>query len=691
MRKAIIVLAVTTAIVCGVATSRLRERVAAVAPEIGQQIGEKLDARVEMGGVSVSFLPFAAEILDVRLSSRATSVEPFAVIERVRVEPELLSLFFGELAVRKITAKGARFQMLRDDHDGGRSSFVPDRWFAALAKMPFELAVLDSTVLLENSTQDPPNTYRAENLAGTIRSDGDGRIQFSFTGAPLGPGSNGRLELALAPGAGPAGGDGIDLEIDVHRGSAAMLQSAFNILRSSDLRDPVQLSLRTKGFLGERSTETKPAAPLLGTARGSLGVVVAGREERLDLDLEIGIDDSRYQVRSGAGTWGDFRFSPTGWLQRGEPFKLAAKIGIDPFEVGAVVAGFGAPERWRPRGRAERALIRVEGSAAEALVRYETEFPELSFDGWSPKVPVKAGPVAIRGSIAAVNTDISASYTAENLEVGTARVDSLKFGVAYWRDKLGVTSLDTQLFGGTLISSLAIFPKTSSAVAGGGLLRDADAREVFANVAPHFPLDIGGRADVAMQINTGEDAGWWIARLGVHRGKIAGANWAREALAQSLERAGAPDALDAVIKTHRTLFGGDGTRFERVAVDVDHRGGALSLSRVVIDLDGVEFRGKGHVDRDDVLALDGAFWVDEKVAATISAAAPGLARARDGKGHMVLPCSVRAAAGKSELTLSPELVAVLSGAEGAPLALSPVQVGPADFADLAPLRQQFGR
>jgi hypothetical protein len=299
--------------------------------------------------------------------------------------------------------------------------------------------------------------------------------------------------------------------------------------------------------------------------------------------------------------------------------------------------------------------------------------------------------VAITGALAAINADISASYTADNLEVGTARVESLKFGIAYWRDKLSVTSLDTELFGGTLISSLAIFPKTSSEVAGGGLLRDADAREVFRNVAPRFPLDIGGRADVAMQINNGENDGWWIARVGVHRGKIAGENWVREVLAKSLERAGAPDALEALIKTHRSLLGGDGARFERMAVDVDVRGGALSLPRVVIDFDGIEFRGSGSVDPDDVLTLDGAFWVDQKVTTAVAMVAPGLVRARDGNGHTVLPCSVRAAAGKSEITLSPELIAVLGGTEGAPSALSPLEVGPADFADLPPLRQQFGR
>lgn len=690
MRKIILLLAVIAAVLCGIAASSLKSRVVAVAPVIGRELGEKIGARVEFGDVSVSLLPFAAEIDDVRLT--ASNGQPFVVAEKLRFEPKLLSLFLGDLSLRKTTAIGARFQSLRDDRDGRNNSYLPPQWLAKLASIAMDLDVRDGMILLEDSTKGSPRKLEARRIDGSIRSAGDGVLDVALEGAPLGDGSSGRLSARIEPGVGPTGGDKLKVELDVHRGSAEALKGAFRLLKETALRDPVQLSLRAEGLYGERSTEVVPAEPLLGTLRGSVGVVVAGKEERLDLDVEVAVDDTRYQVRGGTGRWGEFSLRPTAWVQSRHPHNLSVKVDVEPFEIEKLASNLGAAERWRLKGRAEQVVLRVTGNAAEPLLRYEMRVPHAAFDAWPESLPIKGGPIAVTGSLLAINTEISASCDARNLEIGTAKVPALQFGVSYWREKLGVTSLDTPLYGGTLLTSYAIYPKTSPRVAGGGLLRDGDAAVVHKNVAPDLPIDLGGRIDVAMQISANDGDPWWVGRVGVHRGRLGGANWAREIIAKALAAAGAPeDAMNRVIVAERPLVGAaEATLFDRIAADVDARGGSISLPRVVVTLSRAQFRGRGAIASDSSIAIDGALWLEDSVAEKLVQVSPAFGRARDAEGRTVLPATVKLTAGGTEISLTPELVAMLTGeGDGAPLA--PVLVRPAHFDDLGPLRQQFGR
>ena len=116
----------------------------------------------------------------------------------------------------------------------------------------------------------------------------------------------------------------------------------------------------------------------------------------------------------------------------------------------------------------------------------------------------------------------------------------------------------------------------------------------------------------------------------------------------------------------------------------------MTLPRVVIEMTGATLRGRGEIAADRSVELTAALWPDAELAASLTSAAPALARARDGDGKPVLPCEVHGAAGRVDIRPSAELRAAL-GASTDVAPLTPVRVAPADFGELARLHKQFGR
>ena len=425
-------------------------------------------------------------------------------------------------------------ELINSPHDKSQETLVSDRLLASLAEIPFAVSVHDGAVVYEDRDDNPPSKLVASAIAGTIRGAVDGALEAKLDGAALGERSKAKLTLRLKPKVGPTGGDDVALEFDVDGGSAAALPAGFLMLRGAELRDPLRLSLRAQGLVGEKSTESQPAQPLLGKLTGSVGVVIARVEDRLDVDVDVALDDSRFQVKGGTGSWGGFRFVPTGWMTRKPPRKVSGRLDVEPFEMAGVAERFGAAERWRPHGLANLTL-RVTGSSIEPLYRYEGTLPETSFNAW-PALPIKAGPTAVHGSLIAINADATASLDATNLQVGTARIDKAVFGFAYWQDKLNVTALDSPLYGGTIDGSVAFFPKISADPQGGMLLHDGDGKAVIENVLPGLPFAIDGRLDTGLQLGFNEQGFWMHGRVGLHRGRIEGANWAARSGARGVER-----------------------------------------------------------------------------------------------------------------------------------------------------------
>ena len=688
MRKILLLLVVAVVVAYAVAAFTLRARVVESAPELARELTEKLDVRIELGDISVSYFPLAAQIKDVRVSGEAAATKPFLYVDSLAVRAKLLPLLQGRFEFGEIVASRPRVELLSDPRDARSSSLVPERLLAALAEIPFSLTVNDGSVLYEDRADDPPSKLLATAIHGTARGNVEGALDAKLEGAALGEHSTTTLALRLKPKVGPTGGDEVALELDIDGASAAALTEGFVMLRGAPLRDPLRLSLRAQGLLGERSTETKPAEPLLGKLTGSVGVAIGHLEDRLELDVEVALDDTRYQVRGGTGSWGGLRFVPTAWISKLTPRKVSGRLEVEPFELAELAGRLGVAERWRPHGIADL-TVRLTGSSIEPLYRYEGTLPELSFSAW-PALPIKAGKSKVHGSLIAVNADATVSFDATDLQVGTARIDNARFGLSYWRDNLNVTALESPLYGGRLDGSVGFSPKTSADAKGGLMLRDGDGRVVIDNVLPGLPFSVDGRLDTALQFGTNEQGFWMHGRVGLHRGRIDGANWALELVRETLAGAGAADAVDDVVAAHRPLLGTNATRFERMALDFQSHGGAVTLPRVVIDMAGAQLRGRGEIAADRSVTMTGALWPDAPLAASLTSAAPALARARDADGKPVLPCEVRGTAGRVDVQPSADLRAALA-ASGDASPLTPVRVGPADFGELTPLRQQFGR
>jgi hypothetical protein len=689
MRKILLPIVLVAAVLgYGFAASTFRARVRDSVPEVVRSLAEKLDVRIEHGDVSMSYLSLSARVRDVRVSGKLAAPAPFLHVDALAVRARLLPLFLGRIEVGEIVVERPRLEMIKQPLDARESTFVPDGILTALAEVPFALTVRDGSVLYEDRSDAPPSKLVASSIGGTIRGAVDGALEAKLEGAALGERSEAKLSLRLLPKVGPTGGDEVALEVDVDGASSATLTEGFLMLRGAELRDPLRLSLRAQGLVGERSTETKPAEPLVGKLSGSLGVVIAGLEDRLEFDTDVALDDARFQLRGGTGSWGGLRFVPTGWISRLVPRKVSGRLDVEPFELAEMSERLGVPERWRPHGRADLTL-RVTGSSIEPLYRYDGTLADATFSAW-PALPIKAGPTRVHGSIIAVNADATASFDAKNLEVGTLRIPEVLFGLSYWQEKLAISALETQLYDGRLDGSAGFFPKVSSDPQGGMLLRDTDGKTVIENMLPGLPFTIGGRLDAGMQLGTDERGVWVRGRIGLHRGRIDGSNWARDLVQAALAEAGAADAASAVVSAHRPLLGADATRFERLALDFESRGGPVTLSRVVMEMPGATLRGRGEIAADRSVALTAALWPDASLAATLSNAAPALARARDGDGKPVLPCEVRAAPGRLDIHPTEELRRAL-GAAGDVAPLTPVRVGLADFGDLVPLRKQFGR
>ncbi len=690
MRKVILALVVLVLVVSGVAAVSLRSRVAAMAPEVGRQIAEKIGTKVEIGDVDVSLFPLAAKIRDVRVLRHERSTAPFLTIETVRVGAALLSLFGGKLDVQSVVAERPRIEIVRDE-EGRQLSELSEDLFASLAKLPFTVQVTDGGLLIEDRNVTPPRRLSAERVRGSVQGGVEGALVAKLEGSVLGSSDDATLDLQLKPDAGPSGGDHVTVDFRVKDGRADAVKEAFVILREADLVDPLSFEMQSAGLIGEKSTESKPAEPTLGKLKGSMGVVVGGLSDRLEVDVETAFDDSRYQVRRGQARWGGFVFEPTGWVTLKDPRKISAKLVFERFALTAAAERFGFEEKWRPKGNMDL-TIRATGTTDEVLVRHEGKIDALEFHGWSA-IPIKATPVSISGALLSVNTDISASFTLSSLEVGTARLDQALVGLNYWKNKLTFSSIDAPFYDGTALGSIVFWPKTEDPVEGGLMFRNSDAETVLKNIAPRISLGVYGRSDAILEMKHDAEGLRVRGRAGIHEGRIAGSNWMRQLVADALGLAGRPDALAPVAAAAASTLADVGTRFDRVAIDFEVNDGTVRMPRVVVTAEGAEIRGRGEIAADGSVSIDGALLPEEPLSRALTDAAPALGAVKSTKGSFAVPFTLRAAAAGTRVTATPAfrdaVAAAVAGNTPPPLAIE--EIPPAEFGTMLRLRKQFGR
>ena len=688
MRKTILLLIlVLVVIVVYVAGARsLSARVAEMAPAVVSDIAGKLGVKIDFGEVRVSLFPSVVRIDDVRVARHEQASRPFLTIASLRFDTAPLALLTGALDVRGVVLEGARFELMRDP-DGRLQSALADDFVQKLAKLVFAVRLVDAGLLAEDGTVTPPRRLTADGIDGTV-SSADGTLTAALQGRIFGSSDTSKLSLKLTPDVGPTGGDSLTLDFTVSDGASAAFKDAFVVLRKVDFSDPVDLHFQASGLYGEKSTEITPATPLPGTLDGSVGLRIAGIEDRLEFEAELAIDDARYQVRRGKGSWSDFEFEPSGWLMNTPPHKISARLDFEPVGLAASCERFGIAERWRPKGELDT-TIRVTGSAEEPLIRHEGKIDTLEFNGFSG-VPVKASPVDVRGSLIAVNTDLSVTFFLSNLEVGTARLDHEIVGLNYWKKKISLMSMDAPFFEGVSDGAIGL----EDEITVGFIYRDANAEAVLSNVIPQLALGIHGRSDGTISGHAEEKEGMLATgRVGFHRGRIDGANWIRQLVGEALTLAGRGDALATIAREATPSFGADSTRFDRIAVDYEIRGGGANLPRVVIDTDAASIRGRGTLDADGAVAIEGALLPQEALARSLVNAAPPLGSIKSAKGEMVIPFTLRADGAGTRISVTTAFRDAMAAAvAGKPVAaLDIIEVGPKVSNSSPTLRQQFGR
>lgn len=690
MRKVILAVVLLALVVSGFAAVSLRARVAAMAPEVGRQIAEKLGAKVDFGDVEVSLLPLSAKIRDVRITRLERAAEPFLTIETVRVASSLVSLFGGELDVESVVVEGPRIEIVKDEQSR-RLSYLADDLLAKLAKLPFTVQVTNGGLLIEERDVSPPRRISAERVRGSVQGGVDGALVAKLEGSVLGSSDDSTLDLQLKPDVGPTGGDHVTVDFRVKDGRGDAVKEAFVLLREVEFVDPLSFELQSSGLLGEKSTESKPAEPMPGKLKGSMGVVIGGTSNRVEMDVETALDDSRVQIRRGRASWGGFDFEPTGWVTLKDPQKISARLVFDRFALPAAAERFGFEERWQPKGEMDL-TIRASGTTDEVLLRYEGKIAALEFGGW-PAIPVKAAPVSVSGALLSINTDISASFTLSNLEVGTVRLDRALVGVNYWKEKLTLSSIDTPFYDGTALGSVVFWPKSNEPSEGGLMVRNADAETLLKNVAPQLALGVYGRSDAILEMKHDAEGLRVRGRAGFHDGRIAGSNWMRQLLAEALGLAGRPDALGPIAADAAKTLADVGTRFNRLAIDFETRDGSFHMPRFVVTADGAEIRGRGEIGADGSVTVDGALLPGESLSRALSEAAPALGAVKSTKGSIAVPFTLRADAAGTTVKAAPAFRdAVTSAVAGqTPPPLEIEELPPADFGTMMRLRKQFGR
>jgi len=492
MRKIVLVIGVIIAVAIGVSLSTLRTRVDRGARTFAEELAAATGLDVTVGDLSFAVFPPAVTVNDIVVSDRVTGDEHFSTVEfpRVLVEPRILPLLMGRATIDVIDVYDPILRIRRDSNRV--MSFMSKDMLKAVVDSPVDVRIHDGVVEVIDEIHDAGLRVRATAVDAEIEFDGE-TIVVEAQGAPLGESSQGRVNLRLSPGAGPTGGHAMKLDASASAVEIAAAKALFPILADVDLQGPIEIALEGDGFLGERATESVPAEGWEGRLVVSVGIGVAGQVRESSFSVAAAIDDKRYLARSGRGNWGDMQFDMSGWSSRTGNEKLSGRLVFDEFAAEDVAATFGAPEAWRPKGDVALTM-RVMGSAREPLFRYEARAQEISLTPW-PNVSFSASPLQARGSVLAVNAEINGSLDCENLKIGEFGLDQALVGIAYWREKLTVTSTNNDVWQGTLGGGIAYWPHADDMIEGGGMLSNASAAEALSVLFPGIKDRVTGYLD----------------------------------------------------------------------------------------------------------------------------------------------------------------------------------------------------
>jgi len=687
MRKLLLVCAIVVVVAIGYLFVTLESQVSRQVEALNATIAEETKLVSDLGDIEVGLLPRPSIDIDgVTLrADKRTGGRPVAHAARVRIVPRLAPLLFGETEVSQIVIEDVDLYVRRDPRETATALLGA---LSAERSIPVSLSNARIHVETGPGRDDAavgPVTLRAE------PPDEDGRVAFSAAGAAVGESSRLALSGSWKPGAGRTGGAALAFEVRLDDADPVALAALIPHSERAGFEAPLVLEGAAEGFVGERSTESAPAAPLSGTLEGTVGFNLYGVREPLAFTAGFSIDDKRWMLREGKGKWGEQPLTFSGWSGRGKfGNKVGGRLELDQLHLASVLAAYGIPERWRAHATA-KGRVRVFTSNDDTLYRWEASAPTVRFDGWASH-PIVTGPMTVQGSLFASNADASGSFRSDEVKIGKIRVEKFLAGVTFFRDKLTVTSLDLPVWDGKFSGAVSYFPKEEKRVEAGAVFRDMDASVLREQFLPDVGLDLSGRVNAVLDLDFEDDGAWARGRAEVRDGTLGPPSLTRDAVVAVARAAERPGAVSELADVRPDLIDAEKLPFELLVLDFERRSGKVTVRVDELASEGAMLKGEGTVGRDG--ALDGwaTLALSEEVTADVAAAIPAAGMLAGGR-ELRIPLRIEGTSSKPRTVLSEELErAVARAAAGETVGrFAPAEPELALELDLPPLEDTFPR
>ncbi len=691
MRKLAFVIAVIVAAACGVGLSSLRSRVAGMAAGGEVRLITGQAARIEAGAPALTVRGgFGVRVPDVRVvRGRASKNRKVVLADSTAayVRARWLPLLAGRARISGITLEAPT---VRAAVDIGRPLVgLP---LAGWMGSPVVRLARARLQLVEDLERPDGGPFLGP-LDLEFRPAGGG-VRFQATGSLLGSGSSLRAAGSIQPGVGPTGGSAVEAEGEMHGGDVAVLgELVAGIDRF--FHGPLDLEASVGGFAGERSTDLVPADPLTAQFSGSVGLELFGRRAPFRFDASAAVDDKRYLLRKLKGTWGTIPLEAAGWRGLGPGAQFKVRASVKDLDLAPALEEIGVDRRWRVHARVS-GTARAERVGNRVVYRYDGWAPEASWEpieGW----PVKTGKVKITGTFLAVNADVSAAFTVENLHVRGAWLDKVTFGGRWWRDKLDVGTNSLDLWGGEVTLNADYFPEEGGRIEGGGVIDDIDAAKALRSLLPQSQLDLSGRVDALLQGGRDANGAWASGRVGIHWGKLGPGGLGHSVIDAIGRYARHSRLLDpALVAAHSDVLSASRIAFKRIRFDFQTHEDGVLVRGLTIQFDGgdLEVRAEGLVDRDGVFAGWGVMTVSPSLTSQLARRLPELAVLAGGDGRLRIPITLHSDS-RQGITAEPgdAFLAALDRAtrgETVPPFAALMPEGSIEM-DLPTLEQQFGR
>jgi hypothetical protein len=708
MRKLFLVLGIAVAAAIGFSMSTLKAKVRRATDEFVAAVSGEHAGEVTIGSVGIALFPWpSVRIEDVRVvavpaeaegdeeaNTEAKAEAPLIVAPDVRVDAHLLPLLVGLARVDSVRIIDPVVTLERQ-RDGSVAAALPLATLGRSGASEFTISVEDGR--LRVMRDDAPDAEPLLDVTGIsmqlgAASQGKGVVYHIARARPLGDDSSLTGDIVHVPGAGPTGGDRLDIALRLEGGDPNRLVTLPERLSRERLIGPLSVVAKASGYVGERSTEAVPAEPLDGKIEGTLGLEVFGLERPLKFDLETALDDKRFMLRKGSADWGGLPLDVSGWVARGPESKIGGKLRWEHVDAAALLSKFDVAERWRPQAKVS-GEVRVMGQLDRPLVRYEATAPTVKLVPW-PSLPLVSGPMRVTGSLLAINADVSGSFDGTDLRIADARLPEALFGVQYWRDKLTLSALDQEAWGGRADLSFAYRPDETNDVEGGGILSHMNAEEVLSNLFPKMDFKIHGSLDSIFQIGIAADGPWAKGRVGIHHGKVGQSGLVRSVLEEAFTTAGRHfEVEDSLMRSYPGALAEGRTEFQRIAFDFQTRTDGVDLKTAEIRLPYATVNGEGRLDTQGTIVGSGTISLSEPLTADLARRTKALRALIADDGRIHIPIHFEGKPDAAEVHPDPRFVEVLERAlRGEKVEPFPAPVeGPGLGLDMPSLREHFQR